>query len=391
MNIGLYWLSGIYLNLDGEGIGRYTLRLAEGLLRREDVNIIVVTDYCNMSRFESVFASVKARYPNRLVLVAAVHMEWVNAKLPVDVWVVPYIGLSQAIGLTKPYILCVHDLFYIHFPEEPRTQRICFLDQSVRALSGKAAAAIFNSEYIRDNEGLRYLNLPKERTHVIRLAPPTEEYDTFGLMPEEEFRAHYGLQGSYITFPSAIRPYKNHRRLIEAFLAFRQTEAGRYLRVSLLLTDNINRHEFRDEIRALADAYPDETVKQSVRCVRNRLPSNHLPSLYHYALGTIIPTLFEGSCPFPVFESLYEDTPVACSNIEVAQEVINDMSAVLAFDPYSVPDMTRAISQLCTVDSTLLMRQKQAVAGPLSRSWRDIADEYYTLCHNLTSKPAEGL
>lgn len=384
MNIGLFWISNMRLVLEGEGIGRFGLRLVDGLLQKDGVNIIVVTEHFNMPVVEQLFAPIKAQYPQRLILVAAVHTEWVNRKLPVDIWLVPYVGTPSALGLAKPIVVCLHDLYYIHFPEAPLNAWDAYVDQIARLLAQKAAAFTFNSEYIRDNEGLQYLQLPKERTRVIRLSPPTEEYSYFGVLDERTFRSYYQLHTPYLIYPSQIRPYKNHARLVEAFLAFKQTEAGRSSPIILLLTATVQNSPQMQAILAAINACPDAQAQQSIHFMRNRLPANHLPSLYRYAAGTVVPTLLEGSCPFPILESLSQNTPAAFSDIPVAREVIRDMRDFITFDPCSVPDIARAISELVAGKADVA-KQKEALQTLLNRTWKDIADEYYSLFSDILS------
>lgn len=386
MNIGIFWMCNVKLSLDGEGIGRFSLRLAEGLLQQENVNVIVLTEHGNMPEIVSLFSVVKEKYPSRLALVAAQHMEWVNANLPVDIWVIPYPASPLAYNLNKPFILCLHDLSYIHFPEEPRDQRIQLLDFSARALALRTACAVFSSAFIRNNEGLAYLNLPAERTRVIRLAPPVEEYNAFGYVEEASFRARYNLHFPYLVFPSAIRHYKNHTRLIEAFLRYRQNEPDSPL--NLLITDNPAQYNRCHELLAAAERSPNIQDRHLILFTQNRLPSEHLPSLYRYALGTIVPTLFEGSCPFPILESLNEGTPVAVSDIPVTRELIGCMDDFIAFNPFSIEEMTCAISRLVAGHANPA-RQQAVLSAVLVRTWRDVGAEYLALCRQILAQQGE--
>ncbi len=86
-----------------------------------------------------------------------------------------------------------------------------------------------------------------------------------------------------------------------------------------------------------------------------------------------MPALFEGSCPFPILESLTVDTLVAISRIEVAREVISDMNAFVTFVPYSVPEMTAAIAHLNQNRQLLVAQEKAAIWGKLQSTgptWR---------------------
>lgn len=101
--------------------------------------------------------------------------------------------------------------------------------------------------------------------------------------------------------------------------------------------------------------------------------------------GTVVPTLFEGRCPFPILESLIMGTPVAFSRIAVAMEVIGDPGPFITFDPYDVADMQRAIGELWESGQNTAIKQKKALSGFLLRSWRDVAREYYNVFDRIIS------
>ena len=90
----------------------------------------------------------------------------------------------------------------------------------------------------------------------------------------------------------------------------------------------------------------------------DRLPAKDIPSLYKYALGTIVPTLFEGSFPFQILESLLQDTPVAFSNIPVVAEVVSVQHLPYCFNPYKIDSIQSSIQYLWENNRTLASVQK---------------------------------
>jgi glycosyltransferase involved in cell wall biosynthesis len=229
---------------------------------------------------------------------------------------------------------------------------------------------------------LRFLKLPLNKTQVIRLAAPMEEYRSFGIVDEALFRQIYSLPDPYLVFPSVMRLHKNHDRLIKAFLNFKRTPEGAASKLRLVLTDHYVNRPFEKEITDLLQSCTTQDEMNSF-VFMGRIASSDIPSLYKYAVGTIVPTLFEGSCPFPILESLTVDTPVAISRIEVALEVINDINAFITFDPYSLSEIEAAIVQLWQRHEGLSAIQKAAINGVLQRSWSDVGHEYVTLFNDL--------
>ncbi|NGY80956.1 glycosyltransferase family 4 protein [Bacillus megaterium] len=294
--------------------------------------------------------------------------------------------MDAAIGLNKPIILCLHDLVYMHF-EEIYYKNQTFYDEftvTVNQLARVAEKIVFNSNYIRNHEGLIFLKLPKEKTEVIRLAPPIEEYETLSFCDEKTFREKYKLHGDYIVYPTVIRHHKNCDRLIEAFLRFKQTKEGATSQCRLIFTDHYINSPQEKRIKEILNNYNNHEAHQSIVFI-GRLPWDEVPLLYKFAIGTIIPTLFEGSCPFQILESLTMNTPVAISNIEVIKELLPDTSPFITFNPYSLEEMEKAIYDLWKRNKLILEQQKAAIEHIFQRKWADVAEEYNLLIDKIIS------
>ncbi|MCL6452137.1 MAG: glycosyltransferase family 4 protein [Alicyclobacillus sp.] len=378
MDIGILLMYDTRVPMDGEGIGRYVVRLTHGLLQHPGITVHVQTTPENLSEVHKVLRNELVTHPSRLLVHHERTIQAVNRNVRVSAWIVPYVGMAAAAELTQPFIVCLHDLIHRHFPDLYLANYGAFfrrIDQIAEDVVRRAAAVVFSSEFTRNHEGAAFLHLPETQMHVIRPASPTEEYSEFPLPPEPTFRAKYQLTGEYFVFPSAIRLHKNHDRLIEAFFQFRRTPLGRASNLQLVFTDHHTPGPKSAEIVTLLNRCPEPEIRNSVRFI-GRLPANDVPSLYRYAAGTVVPTLFEGSCPFPILESLVMQTPVAVSDIAVAREVIPQMDAFLPFDPYATDQMARSIAALWRQGRQLVTRQLQVLAPALQRSWTLVAQEF---------------
>lgn len=375
MRIGIYLGYRFKVNLDGVGVGRYIARLAEGLLReRKETTVHILGMTPNIAEIEQMFKRLKADFSLRVTVYCADDLDWINANVPVDLWIIPAVIIDSAQYLTKPLIACLHDVAYIHFPELAELgQRV---DGLVREITHKAVAVICNSNYIRICDGINYLRLPEEKTHVIRPAAPVEEYAGAELRSEQDMRQCYQLDRSYFVFPSNMwPPHKNHLRLVEAFFRFRHTQATGDTGPDLVFTDVFANFYYKDEFAQIVSQYDPEMLA-GIKFL-GKVPSRDVPALYKYAAGTVVPTLFEGSCPFPILESLLVGTPVAFGRIAVAMEIISDPGAFITFDPFDVPDMQKALEKLWERGPGAAETQKAALHGFLERTWQDVAREYY--------------
>ncbi|CAM3138249.1 DUF4214 domain-containing protein [Paenibacillus lupini] len=385
-NIGIFLCFGSQIAMDGEGIGRFIVRLTEGLLALENsYTLHVATTEANYRETETIFSGLRAVYSDRIRLYHSDSMETINQTVPADVWIVPYVGMGLAQYLQRPYIVCLHDLVYLHFPNlyAKDMDHYQYIHSLAEKITKNAAIVVFDSEYIRNHEGLSFLSLPVHQTEVVRFAAPHEEYTSFGSRTELEFRSKYNLFGPYLTFPSVIRLHKNHERLIDAFHRFRLTDLGRASGLKLVFTDDLNNRPRQQEITAALNVIGDAQTRSSI-IFMGRIPSADLPSLYKYANGVIVPTLFEGSCPFPIVESLLMDTPVSFGRLSVVQEVIPDMSSFATFDPLNPIEMSGAIARLYMEGKSVVPQQKAASGGLLQRSWADVAADYAAIIGRIS-------
>lgn len=375
--IGIFLIYTEAVRLDGEGISRFTVSLVEGLLTLNPGSVIqVATNVDNAESVRGLFASANERFGGRVAIHVTNSVEQINRDVRVDAWIVPYVGLMPALGLEQPFVLCLHDLVHWHYPdvyykEDPA--RCHILDRFAYDLAHRADAVTFLSDHIRQHEGLRFLGLEAPRTHVVRHAAPDAH---MGIVPEHDFRHKYGLHGEYVTFPTVLRLHKNGERLIEGFALYKSTEDGQASGLQLVLTDTPDRMLQNAPIRGLIESCPD------IRFI-GRIPGQDLPSLYRYASGTIVPTLFEGGFPLPILESLTVGTPAAAARIGVVREVVPHADILFGFDPHDANDIARAIVQLRQLGRHRISWQRDAARGVLARTWIDVAQDFDNIIRQL--------
>lgn len=386
-SIGVFWGYQSATSFDQEGIGRYFFRLIEGMLSNLAYRITVAVQPSNQVEVQTVLQALSNKYRGNLQIKVYTNIATLNKQAGVDIWIIPSVSLEAALQLDKPYILCLHDLIYRHSEMSAlyrsRAPEFCrHLDELAPRMCHKAAVVVFNSEYIRQHDGFKVLGLPKEKTVLIRPSAPVEEFQSFGIMSESLIRQQYQLHGPYIIFPSAIRYHKNHERLSVAYLNFMQSEVGRHSNLQLVFTDHLNSHPMGADIANIIHSSRYSKWSSQIRFL-GRISSNHLPSLYRYAKGTIVPTLFEGSLPFPILESLTMDTPTAVSRIAVTEELVKGIDSFIHFNPYSVQEIELAIRKLWHSDHSLLLREKKELCVILKRRWHDVALDYGNVIQHI--------
>lgn len=125
----------------------------------------------------------------------------------------------------------------------------------------------------------------------------------------------------YVLTVGTIEPRKNLRRLIKAFEWLREADALRDH--TLVIVGATGWDPGFQEFLAASD------VASRVRAL-GFVPTDHLPSLYHYASAVIQPSLYEGF-GIPVMEAMCSSAVVLASNAGSLPEVLG--SDGITFDP----------------------------------------------------------
>ncbi len=179
---------------------------------------------------------------------------------------------------------------------------------------------------------VEYLRVPRERIDVVPLAPGMSDRAT--PTPEPQLRSRLALgDGPVILTVAAKRVNKNLARLIRALPAILE----RWPDAMLVMPGNPTPHE--RELRELA---AELGIAASV-VFPPYVEAADLEGLYALAGCFVFASTNEGF-GLPILEAMRRGVPVACAQASALPEVAGD--AALYFDPYSVPDIARALSEL---------------------------------------------
>jgi len=282
-----------------------------------------------------------------------------------DIWIVPSIHCNAPRHL--PAILFIHDLVTSHFPEIFAKE---FVDRVNRIAPRRAADATLvacMSAFIRDTDLLGILKLPEAKVRMVRSATPV---DLPNLTSAEALALKPGsLKRPYLFFPTAFRPYKNHRGLIRALRRLRDHYANNDF--DLVFTGGLPQL-MPQEVQRLVDAYGFRNRVHALGAVDRKT----LACLYRCAFATLVPSLYE-QASYQIAEALYFKCPVACSRIPPFLEQCAPLGeAMLYFDPESPDAIAQAILRIR--DQREAIRQQQYEASQIlwQRTWTQVAGEW---------------
>jgi alpha-1,3-rhamnosyl/mannosyltransferase len=193
------------------------------------------------------------------------------------------------LGSRVPFLLTVHDLFFLDNPEwYPRAVALYKAAMMRASLAKRPAAVICVSGFTRERVLHHYPRIDAGRLHVIHP----------GVEPEDAPRREDPHSDFFLTV-STVEPRKNHLTLLRAFEAAR--ERGLRLRWKVVGAPGYASSEALEALRAAPGVEVDGLVSDGER-----------ERLYRKALFVAMPSHAEGF-GFPPLEAMARGIPTVCS------------------------------------------------------------------------------
>jgi glycosyltransferase involved in cell wall biosynthesis len=282
-----------------------------------------------------------------------------------DVWVVPSIHCNSPRGL--PSVLFVHDLVTSHFPEIFDKE---FVDRVNRIAPRRAAEATLvacMSAFIRDTDLLGILKLPSDKVRMVPSATPVD----FPALSDAEVQAlkPSSLKRPYLFFPTAFRPYKNHRGLIKALRRLRDHHDNNEF--DLVFTGAIAGW-MPEDLQRLVNSYGLGGRVHTLGGVDRKT----LAAVYRSAYAVLVPSLYE-QASYQIAEALHCNVPVACARIPPFVEQCRPLGdAMIYFDPEDPQAIAQAILTIRDRRNAICAQQQAASQVIWKRTWKHVAAEW---------------
>jgi glycosyltransferase involved in cell wall biosynthesis len=282
-----------------------------------------------------------------------------------DVWVIPSLHCNSPRNL--PAVLFVHDLVTSHFPEIFDKE---FVDRVNRIAPRRAAEATLvacMSAFIRDTDLLGILKLPPAKVRMVPSATPVD----FPALTDAQVRAlkPAELKRPYLFFPTAFRPYKNHRGLIKALRRLRDQHGNNDF--DLVFTGAIKGY-LPEDLQRLVNNYSLWGRVHTLGGVDRKT----LAAVYRAAYAVLVPSLYE-QASYQIAEAMHCNVPVACARIPPFLEQCAPLGdAMIYFDPEDPDAIAQAI--LTIRDRRDIIREQQQAASQViwKRTWKHVAGDW---------------
>lgn len=260
-----------------------------------------------------------------------------------------------------PYLVTVHDLIPLRFPEHFPSGLRGKLKFVFQRLALKKAAAIITDSEASRRDIAHYIKYPEDRIHVVPLAAGSVSA-TVAL--GKTIAKEYSLPSSYLLYVGDINWNKNVVGLINAFSKLADNKTALVL-VGKAFAGSV----MTPELQAINTAIENSPKKQLIKRL-GFVPTHHLSAIYKGATLYVQPSWYEGF-GFPVIEALSQGTPVLSSKCGSLPEVGGDYAHY--FDPRIKNDLFEKLESLLGSTALRTKYHQTGIAWSKQFNWKNVA------------------
>lgn len=403
------WLSWtVEAHLHREGIGRYSLALFREMLEiYPDFRLELWCYEINTLQVQCLFTEILARFPSRIRLCSVPTptpppgADRENGITPIatafnactesQCVYLPLVTLADSRFLNRPIILTLHDLMCLQFVEQFRhvmpnieAFNANLIDQ-VTALAEKNCTFVFSSRHVYEQQVRPFVPQVREKQcRQVRLAVVLpDSRQTLDESAFEALRHRLGIVGPYLFYPTQVRANKNVETLLASLAKLREKGT----KIQLVMTGNP-----LDYVPSRT-VFEKEGLKEAV-VLSGLLSEAELYAIYAHAAATTVTTLFEGAgISWQGLESLLMGAPVVHSIASGIPEFLEvhgltyESAPLLWFKPHDVDALVENIEYALSHRDEILARQRPLLDRLTTRTWHNIAEDYYNIMVALCRKP----
>ncbi len=243
--------------------------------------------------------------------------------------------LPVQFDLKLPYIVTMHDVQELHFPEYFTPEQRAFRAVNHGAAVDRASKVIVSFDHVK-SDLMKYFHVPEEKIQVCSLSLDNLALPKPSVAAASVYDEKYSARKPYLLYPAQTWPHKNHLRLLDALAVARQRGLSH---LGLICTGHKNEHQ------ATIAAHAEELGLAGVVLFAGLVAEDELAWLYQQAALVVIPTEYEAGS-YPLYEAMSVGAPVICSDVTSLPETIGDRRFL--FSPYDVQAMADLIERMLT-------------------------------------------
>ncbi len=317
------------------------LEISRRLDQRDDIDVIGVAARQQGDAREPYQPRVPVRHhalPRPLL-----YESWQRLRWPSPDRLVPEADLLHSTTVivpptSKPLVVTVHDLAFLHFPELFTSRGSRVMKQGFQDCIDRADLVMCSSQATLDDCAARGISSDR-----LRLVPLGVDARPVAESAVQEVRTRLGVEAPYLFWNGTVEPRKNLSGLLAAYALVESD-------VDLVLAGPPGWQESLDELVASLGPKADRVHRVGFLSAHDR------DALHAGAEVFCFPSIFEGF-GFPVLEALAQGTPVVTSRGTSTEELLGDAGELV--DPRSPDDIARAIEVLLNDQQ----RRRDAIAA----------------------------
>ncbi|CAM3330935.1 glycosyltransferase family 4 protein [Shewanella violacea] len=272
---------------------------------------------------------------------------WVKQQLKTtdfDALILPAANRRVLSHYPLPTIATIHDLSQCHIANKYDFLRMHYIRHLVpKFLQPRVSPYRPHLVAVSDNtrkDMERFLHIPACNISVLHNGYDKIQFNEQPPQDHAQRLKRLNLKANYLLYVSRIEhPGKNHIGLIQAYEKLPANIRHKHPLVFVGSAWSGAKLVFK----RIADSPAADTIK-----VLGFVDSSDLPSLYHGAATTVMPSLYEGF-GLPLVEAMACATPVTCSNRGAMPEVVG--RAALCFDPENPSSIAQCLGKILTQPS----------------------------------------
>jgi alpha-1,3-rhamnosyl/mannosyltransferase len=224
-------------------------------------------------------------------------------------------GGTAPLGAHRPYVLTIHDLQFLTYPQYFSRLKRAYLRSVIPGSARRAAVVAVPSDYVRERVVSAY-GVAADRVHVV---PHGIEPALSGqITPADELRSRYSLgDGPVVVYPAITHPHKRHDFLLQMM-----RDHWRDPDLRLVFTGGAGLAE-----ASVAAACTDPRVRRP-----GRVPAADRNGLLAMADAMVFPSEYEGFGA-PLIEAMTLGCPVVASDATCVPQVVGDAGIVRPLRP----------------------------------------------------------
>jgi glycosyltransferase involved in cell wall biosynthesis len=362
-----------------EGMGRFTMEVLRRMVRNHPEHEFFFLfdrpyheDFIFSKNVKPIIVSPPARHP----ILFYIWYEWSVATVLKNIKADVFLSMDNfcSIRTKVPTLLVIHDLAYLHFPDQISKTNLMYYKHFTPKFIARADRIVAVSMFTKKDIIAEFNTAPEK----IEVACNGCSTNFRPLNPEsiDYIRREVTDEKPYFIYVGAIHPRKNVGRMIAAFSQFKSSTQSD---VKMVI---IGRKAWMTS--AAKDAYKDSMYKQDI-IFKGFVAREKLPVYIGASLALLYVSLFEGF-GIPILEAMHTEVPVITSNVSSMPEVAGE--AAILVDPYDVGAIAGAMESLYKNEDLRTELVKKGRQQRQKFTWNKAADVVYTnLLKAASSQP----